>query len=204
MKTQNISLIGDCQMKALSWYIQKLNHKFNVRYICLERWFKISYFIRDRFLGEITPTITNTDDGVRFLKASDHIICQHISEEKSEHYNYNKILQYSNKDKITLVNSMRYHPELPELLKGMIERSEMLNIDIPAHKLIEKFPNKIGPGKRQPGSRRGKVGPSSAAYHPNVFYFVELVREICIKNSWDYYSDELYNQLLKRGYPFGR
>ena len=37
----------------------------------------------------------------------------------------------------------------------------------------------------------------------HVFYFLELVREICIKTGWDYYSKEQYNQYLKEGYPFG-
>lgn len=34
-------------------------------------------------------------------------------------------------------------------------------------------------------------------------YFLELVREICSKTGWNYYSDEQYNQYLKKGYPFG-
>lgn len=70
----------------------------------------------------------------------------------------------------------------------MIERAKKFNIDIPAHKIIEKHRSKI------------KV---ELPHHPRVFYFLELVREICALTGWDYYSEELYNKCLKKGYPFG-
>jgi hypothetical protein len=70
----------------------------------------------------------------------------------------------------------------------MIERANEFNIDIPAHTIIEKHGSKITMQQKN---------------HPHVFYFLELVREICIKTGWDYYSEEQYNQYLKEGYPFG-
>jgi len=70
----------------------------------------------------------------------------------------------------------------------MIDRANKYNIDIPAHKIIEKHGSKIQIQRKN---------------HPKVFYFLELVREICKKTDWDYYSDEQYNQYLKEGYPFG-
>tara|TARA_B110000305_G_scaffold194789_1_gene219025 strand:- start:879 stop:1142 length:264 start_codon:yes stop_codon:yes gene_type:complete len=75
-------------------------------------------------------------------------------------------------------------------LKGMEERAVRFNIDIPAHKIIEKHGAKI---TMQEGEAR----------HPHVFYFLELVREICALTGWNYYSDKQYNQYLKEGYPFG-
>jgi len=70
----------------------------------------------------------------------------------------------------------------------MIERAEKFNIDIPAHKIIEKHGSKIG---------------IRTFNHPKVFYFLELVREICKRNGWEYYNNEQYNQYLEDAYPFG-
>lgn len=64
--------------------------------------------------------------------------------------------------------------------------------NVPAHKLIEKHGSNI------------KIESSTQnPAHPTAFYFLELVREICAKTGWDYYSEEQYNQYLKEGYPFG-
>jgi hypothetical protein len=83
---------------------------------------------------------------------------------------------------------MYYNVEHPECLSGMIRRAKKLNIDIPAHKIIKKYGCKITMQQEN---------------HPHVFYFLELVREICTKTGWNYYSEKQYNQYLKEGYPFG-
>lgn len=70
----------------------------------------------------------------------------------------------------------------------MVKRAEEFNIDIPAHKIIEKHRSEI------------KI---YTVHHPKVFYFLELVREICTLTGWNYYSEEKYTKLFKKGYPFG-
>ena len=74
-------------------------------------------------------------------------------------------------------------------LQGMIERAKRHNIDIPAHKIIEKH-----------GS---KIKMIAVPTHPAVFYFLELVREICNFTGWEYYTDDQYYKYMEQRYPFG-
>ena len=185
----NITLLGNCQTKALSWYIQQLDPSFNVKWICIEiflpNWGPLSKF-KDKPIN----VITETQEAIKTLKSSDYVIFQPLKTETSENYNPDQLKKYTSRGKLISISSMFYQPKDPEqkLLNGMIERAKKFNIDIPAHKIIEKHGPKI---------RMEKIN------HPRVFYFLELVREICSKTGWNYYSDEQYNQYLKEGYPFG-
>ena len=108
--------------------------------------------------------------------------------------NFEKIKSYNPECHFISISSFYFYPDCPQQtgLSGMIDRAKRFNIDIPAHKIIEKHGSSI------------KIQSSSQCpAHPTVFYFLELVREICAKTGWDYYSDDQYNQYLKEGYPFG-
>lgn len=185
----NITLLGNCQTKALSWYIQQLDPSFNVKWICIEI-FLPNWGPRSKFNGKPINVITDTQEAIKTLKSSDYVIFQPLKTETSENYNPDQLKKYTSRGKLISISSMFYHPNDPDqkFLKGMIKRAEEYNIDIPAHKIIEKHAPKITMRQRN---------------HPKVFYFLELVREICSKTGWNYYSDEQYNQYLKKGYPFG-
>ena len=185
----NITLLGNCQTKALSWYIQQLDPSFNVKWICIEIFLR--YWGPDsKFNGKPINVITDTQKAIKTLKSSDYVIFQPLKTETSENYNLVELKKHVSKGKLISTSSMFYQPKDPEqkLLNGMIERAEKHNIDIPAHKIIEKHGPKI---------------TMITKNHPEVFYFLELVREICAKTGWNYYSEEQHNQYLKEGYPFG-
>lgn len=185
----NITLLGNCQTKALSWYIQQLDPSFDVKWICIEI-FLPYWGPQSKFNRKPINVITDTQKAIKTLKSSDYVIFQPIKTATSENYNLVQLQKHVSKDKLISISSMFYNPNDPgqKLLKGMIKRAEKYNIDIPAHKIIEKHGSKITVQK---------------VNHPQVFYFLELVREICAKTGWNYYSDEQYNQYLKEGYPFG-
>ena len=191
---QKITLLGNCQTKALSWYIKQIDLSFDVQWVCLEI-FVEGWGPRPRLYGQkvypITKVITDPCKAIQRLKSSDVIIYQIINEKTSKHYNQEKLSSYINPNcRAISISSFYYLPKHPngELFKGMVERAKKFNIDIPAHKIIEKHRSKI------------KV---KMLHHPKVFYFLELVREICKLTGWNYYSEEKYTELFKKGYPFG-
>lgn len=175
---------------ALTWYLQQLNKDFDVQWIQLfgELGNKIAF--EAEHWGKKISKISSIETGINRLQQSDYVIFQHLRLETSPHYNFKQLKKHVSKGKLISISSMFYNPDDPSqrLLKGMIKRAEQFNIDIPAHKIIEKHGSKITMQQKN---------------HPKVFYFLELVREICAKTGWGYYSDEQYNQYLKEGYPFG-
>lgn len=190
MSDTKVTLLGNCQTKALSWYIQQLNQTFDVQWIMIQR-FAPTYWAPEPFFeGKPVNVITDLQEATKALQSSDYVIFQHIEPTISKNYNFGKLKTYVKKSKLISITSMRYQPDDPdqENLKGMIERERLLNIDVRASKIIEKHGSKI---------------TMKEANHPHVYYFLELVREICAKTGWDYYSNEQYNRYLQEGYPFG-
>jgi len=192
----NITLIGNCQTKTLTWYLQQINPDFNVKWVFPD-WLGPNHGQNwanpGSFIGKSIPTVLGVKDFTKRLKTSSFVIYQHLSPALSENLNWKKITSYNPKCNFISISSFVYNPKdaTKRELKGMIDRANKFNIDIPAHKIIEKHGSKI------------TIDGCKNHAHPHVFYFLELVREICAKTGWDYYSEEQYNQYLKEGYPFG-
>jgi len=92
------------------------------------------------------------------------------------------------------ITSFKYNDNDPSLFEGMLIREHKNNVDIRATDIINKHPGKIvSTSVKYPGHHN----------NPNAFYFLEVMREICTRWDWDYYSDEQYQTLLEEGYPFG-
>lgn len=188
-KQKNITLLGNCQTKALSWYIQQLDLNFDVKWISIEK-FLTGWGPARMFYEKPINVITDIQEATKRLQSSDYLIFQHLHSGSSENYNLEKIKMYAKNAKLISISSMFYEPDDLEqkLLKGMMQRAEDYNIDIPAHKIIEKHGSKITMKQNN---------------HPHVFYFLELVREICTLTGWNYYSDEQYNEYSRQRFPFG-
>lgn len=211
---ETITLIGNCQAKALCWFIRQLNDSFDVKYICPEYFTKWPFFSSNCLYDKPINTITDTDSGINRLKTSSCVIYQILDRGISEHFRQKNIQQYATEATLISISSFHWHPKHPEFLDGMINRMNKFKIDIPAPSLIEKHPGliKLGP-IRDTGYRAmnneaySKLSESEAikthSRHPNAFYFLELVREICNHAGWEFYSDELYSELLDHGFPFG-
>lgn len=183
-----VSLVGNCQTKALTWYIRKLNPNLDVAWIYPG--FLPEHFQQQHFRGKQTPTIINLEDGVQRLKSSDYVIFQPIQIKKSKYFNYIQIKRYAAKAKTISINSFFFsHREADHRsLRKMINKNIHLGVDIPGLRILNKCI---------------KALKCSQPNHPSAVYFLELMREICLILKWNYYSDEQYEELLKKGYPFG-
>lgn len=175
---------------ALTWYLQQLNKDFDVQWIQLFGELGNKIALEAEHWGKKISKISSIETGINRLQQSDYVIFQHIRLTKSPHYNFKQLKKHVTKGKLISISSFSYDPSDPKQkhLRGMARRAKILDIDIPAHKIIEKHGPKITMQQNN---------------HPHVFYFLELVREICAKTGWNYYSNEQYNQYLKEGFPFG-
>lgn len=188
-----ISTIGNCQTQALTWYIKKLNPKFDVKWVQPEFTREAGWAHPGVLLKESIETVMGEKDSINRLKQSSFLIYQPMDLNKSKNFNFQKIKSYNPECCFISINSFYFLPGCPKQtgLSGMIERAKRFNIDIPAHKLIEKHGSKIT-------IEESSQNPA----HPRVFYFLELMREICNKTGWDYYSDKQYNEYIKKEHPF--
>lgn len=194
-----ISLIGNCQMKALTWFIQQLNEDFDVRYI----WTPIGmgrFALGQTLRKRSTPTIVDATAAQNYISASDYIIYQPIRPDRIKRYNHEDIQSYGTTSKLISVGCFYYKRsrgkgtntekyEQDTGIVGMKERADKFNLDIQPHKIIEKH----GAGRLS----------TRMALHPSCLYFLELTREICTITGWDYYNDDQYDQYLKKQWPYG-
>jgi len=189
MKPQ-VTLVGNCQTKALCWYFGQLDQPMDIKWLCMEGFRKTTWGPSNTFMDRDCTTIACPIEGVKRLGSSDYVVYQPMHIKTSENYNYVQIKKHARKGKLISISVFYYEPDDPEqeAFEGMIERAEKFNIDIPAHKIVEKHRDKIFPPYKN---------------HPPAFYFLELIREICMKTGWNYYSEERYIQLLKEKWPFG-
>ena len=212
-----ISLIGNCQIKGLAWYLQRINSHFDVQYIWTDIgmgcWAKSQYcpFVPRRGRDDRhVPTIENAIQAQARLLDSDYIIYQPIRPSRIQDFNYEDIQKYGGNAKLTSVGcfaklisvgcfycvntyttALTDNKEYEERtgLLGMKERAEKFNLDIQAHKIIEEC--------------GVDAIATDHAYHPKALYFLELVKRICEKTGWDYYNAEQHAKYLKEGFPFG-
>lgn len=196
MSNTKVTLLGNCQTKALTWYIQQLNPEFDVQWIQPEFSFGHAWGDEIIWVNKHIPKIKGIKKSQERLKQSSFLIYQHLSLEISRHYNFQKIKSYNPKCHFISINSFHYNPnnirKPIRSLSGMIKRAEKFNIDIPAHKIIEKY-------NRSPIQM---IHPNQDPVHPKSLYFLDLIKEICTITGWKYYSEEQYNQLLKAGWPW--
>ncbi len=188
-----ITLLGNCQTKALTWYIAQLHEEFDAAWICMEALTSQHWGPPPGFRGKKIKTIVDSEQAIERLRNSDYVIFQHLDTKTSKKYNFQELQKHVQKGKLISISVMFYNPSQHILdgsfLQGMIERAKRHNIDIPAHKIIEKH-----------GS---KIKMIAVPTHPAVFYFLELVREICNFTGWEYYTDDQYYKYMEQRYPFG-
>ena len=174
-----ITTIGNCQTKALTWYIQQLDSNFNVKWMQPEFGRNFDWALPGSFRERPIPTITGTEDSIKRLTDSSFLIYQPMETHTSKTFNFQKIKLYNSECHFISISSFYFLPGCPEEtgLSGMIDRAKNFNINIPAHEIIEKHGSNI------------KIEASTQnPVHPTAFYFLELVREICMLTGWDYYS----------------
>ena len=77
----NITSLGNCQTKALSWYIQQLDPSFNVKWICIEMFLTPLGSLDHNLDGKPINVITDTQEAIKTLQSSDHLIFQPLKTE---------------------------------------------------------------------------------------------------------------------------
>lgn len=194
---ETITLVGNCQTKALAWYIQQLDSSFDVKWVRISSQIDSIWAEDEEFGGKIVPTLTRTEDAIKRVKDSTFLIYQHLSRKASTYFHKDLIRTYNPECNFITVSIFYLLPDRPDMrgMTGMVHRAELHDIDIPGHIIFEKHKDKINIEH----TADGKPVPN----HPTVVYFLEVVREICKKTGWNYYSDEQYDQYLEEGYPFG-
>ena len=106
-----ISLIGNCQMKGLAWYIQQLDSNFDVKYIWTD--IGMGFFAKENvFNDKSTPTIINTKASQNRLLESDYIIYQPIRPSRIKDFNYEDIQKY--KDNAKLISIGCFYCQIPK------------------------------------------------------------------------------------------
>ena len=184
----NITLLGNCQTKALAWYIQQINSQLDVKWICIEPFKRNDWANQSVFRGKPIDVITCVRESITRLNVSDVVIFQHIAPTTSANFHYNQLKKHAAKATLLSTSSFLFDPQEPSYLQGMIQRAVDGDIDISAPDLIERHGSKI----------------IAISYnHPNVFYFMEVVREICSRVGCNFYCDEQYQMFIDEGYPFG-
>jgi hypothetical protein len=80
----NITLLGNCQTLALTWYFQELNSNFNVVWIQFEKAEHLkNAMLKDYCKGKFISIISDINKGIERLKCSDYIIYQPMQEKTS-------------------------------------------------------------------------------------------------------------------------
>ena len=86
----NIALYGNCQTRALFFYIKKLQPNANIKWICADLFFdrlKHNWAHTKEFEGKIVESLYNIDKSIDFVKTSDLIIYQNIDVSRSPQIN---------------------------------------------------------------------------------------------------------------------
>ena len=196
-----ITTLGNCQTMALCRYIRILKPGADVKF-CTSNFIVRSHLFsrnREMFGDQVDHVIEDMHEQKQRLTRSDFVLYQAMklipagAHELTQAGLRDTNQQHPDMNMLS-VTSFKYNDDDPSLFEGMLTREHKNNVDIRATDIINKHPGKInGKGVKYPGTFD----------HPNAFYFLEVMREICTRWDWDYYSDEQYEQLIEQGYPFG-
>ena len=189
-----ITTLGNCQTNVLCRYIRILKPLEDVKFCSSKfEWWK-NY---PRFLDQVDHVISDMHEQKQRLIDSDFILYQVMRQEKAGADELTQPgLRETNQQNVTqrqlsMTSFVLKDEDRAGTFEGMLTREHNNNIDIRATDILNKHPGKI----------RNMIG--TGGNHPNALYFLEVMREICTRWDWDYYSDEQYQTLLEEGYPFG-
>ena len=213
-----ISVIGNCQSEALAWYIRRLPQMRegaqNGRVVC--NWlvaegfrehmrkiykgkFKNYLFLHANAKNRHRLVIDNKMDYKynlfdpprirKILQSSDYVIFQKIRPKTSDLLNWQKVKILAHDDaELISISSFFHEKKDNKYLKEMIKRENELRISLKASNLIKN---------------NNKINSVDQPNHPNVYYFLDLVEEICKKFDWDFFSEQEVERFTKLKFPFG-
>jgi hypothetical protein len=213
-----ISVIGNCQSEALAWYIRRLpqmregakNGKVVCNWLVAEKFrehmkrVNKEKFAKHLFLhtnpanvhrlvtedkGDFRFNIFKSDQIRKSLQASDYVIFQKIRPSTSKLLNWQNVKILARDDaKLISISSFFHDKKNNKFVLEMAKREAEVKVLLRATELIKN--NK-------------KINGTNLPNHPNVFYFLDLVKEICRIYDWEYFSDEEVEKYSKIRFPFG-
>lgn len=189
-----ITTLGNCQTMALCRYIRILKPVADVKWC--SSLFSGFDTRRDIFLDQVDHVILDMEQQKQRLITSDfvlyQVLCLEIAGDKqlTQAGLHETGQQNVTQRQLSVTSFKLQDDDRAGTFEGMLTREHKNNTDIRATDIINKHPSKIRSFHQPHGN------------HPNAFYFLEVMREICTRWDWDYYTDEQYQTLLEEGYPF--
>ena len=176
-----ITFIGNCQSLALSFYFEQLLDpvKFNICWILYGESFR-----RCSYLTKCKNRIHDYDLSLERIKCSDIIIYQEINKNKSSFSNEDTLAELI-KPTCTLVKIpfiYFHYNDFNNSLRELQRREILKNVDIKFSIIIDRY----------------RLTNLMLTYnHPNTFFFMEMIKELCQRLNMEYFSIEQYSEIIK-------
>lgn len=179
----NITFIGNCQMVSLCFFIQQLlkNEKYYICYCCYGDEFEPHL---GTWSDKVINKIINMDESIEIIKNSDFIIYQEIDIHKSYFSNFEKLceLKNTNCQLIKIPSIYINYNDYDNSIKELQHREINKNVDIAVSTIIEK-------------NKEDKL--VFGAVHPTTFFFLEIIKELCIILNLNFFENNEYNKFLE-------
>jgi hypothetical protein len=191
-----IATLGNCQLLSLSWYIRRLFENSGQHFEC--KWIgspfaHLPFPYAARF-EEPEQSILNKDSALDYIKDADYVICQPLKKDIT--FNFINLPKLIKKDcKLLFIGYFRHDLRFP--IDFTIERlcHYFRHVRFSPTYISQKYSDETG-------FEKFKDGGLGSTNHPNAFYFLCLMREICDHFNWEYYSEKRVQELKEKGYPF--
>jgi len=182
-----ISFIGNCQSVALCILLQRLLRR--KPYLVVWLLYGDEFKEHDWSL-KCMNSITDYEASLEKITISDVIIFQEINKKKSSFSN-EETLQQIKKSSCTLIKfpSIFFHYDCYD--KSLIElqnRETINNVTIQVSQIINKYKTKI---------------LMHTYNHPNIFLYLEILKEICTLLNIDFFTKEEYSKLIDNKVDIG-
>ena len=180
-----IGIVGNCQMVSICFFLQKLleNKEYDIRWISYSDVFNIHL---SEWSDKCKNKILNVQEGIEFIKKCDYILYQKIRKETSPYFNTEDLKNYKKPTaKIFSISKILVPFEnYQESILKFKEVDEDENNNIKVSKIIENIKNIniILINK----------------YHPTTFLFLEIIKHICRHIGVNFFSPNVYHNLIKR------
>jgi hypothetical protein len=189
----NLTFIGNCQTLSLCFYLQQLldSNKNNICWILYGKEFEQHL---NNWSDKCINKILNYDDAIIKIQNSDIIVYQEIDIDKSIFCNTKKLqeIKKSSCKLIKMPSIWLDYNDYDNSLKELQSREKNNNVDIMVTSTIDKFKN---------------INLMLTINHPKTFFFLEIIRELCLLINIDFFTENQCNKFLENenymDLPFG-
>jgi hypothetical protein len=179
----HIAFIGNCQTVSLCFFLQELlseNNNYIVKWCLYGDQFKTHIA---KWSEKCKNKIIDYNQSLEYIKICDYIIYQEISLEKSFFSNEDMLTKIKKIDcKLIKMSSICLdHSSYKSSLEEMIRRENLKNVDLKITQIIDK---------NKPRTLM------LTTHHPNTYFFLEIIKEICKILNIEFFSQRKYRKYL--------